>query len=106
MQGQDPSHHGAPKCYSKEEARMIFRKSVSDGSILFRKHASARMKEYGLDNNDVLELSRSGLIFNEPEVSINTGDMLYRIESDKLKIKAQFICMSESKVRLITVMKD
>jgi len=64
------------------------------------------MKEYGVNNNDLLELGRSGVVLNEPELDIKTGEWLFRIESQRLGLKAQFICIGEMQTRLITVMQD
>lgn len=64
------------------------------------------MKEYGVNNNDLLELGRSGVVLNEPELDIKTGEWLFRIESQRLGLKAQFICIDEMKTRLITVIQD
>jgi hypothetical protein len=91
---------------SKEEARKIFQRSVMDGSLISTRHARKRMKEYSRDHNDVLELARSGMVFNEPEPDIKTGELVYRIESQRIGFKGQFICVSESCARLLTVMND
>ncbi|MBX3326914.1 MAG: DUF4258 domain-containing protein [Nitrospira sp.] len=93
-------------CPTKEQARTIFKVSLSDGSCNLRRHARDRMKQYGIDNNDILELGRTGIVLKEPEADIKTGEWLYRIESDKLGIKAQFVCISEHCTRIITVIKD
>jgi len=61
------------------------------------------MREYGVDNNDILCLTRSGVVLNEPELDMKTNEWTYRIESDTLKLKAVFCIPDPKKVRLITV---
>jgi hypothetical protein len=89
--------------YSKEDARGIFRKACSDGAFISTKHARKRMQEYELDNNDILSLARTGVVFNEPELDIKTNEWTYRIESGSLQLKAVYVITDPNRVRLITI---
>lgn len=64
------------------------------------------MSERDIDTNDILELGRSGVVFNEPEPHIKTGDWTYRIESQKTNAKAVFVIVSQDRVRLLTVLDE
>jgi hypothetical protein len=91
---------GASSIYTNVEARAIFRRAMMDGSVIVTKHARARMRDCGLDHNDLLHLSRNGAVVNPPEPDIRTGEWLYRIETRDMK--AQFVIIGQSKVRLVT----
>lgn len=95
-----------PLRYSNEEARTVFRKAAREGAIVLTKHARKRMREYGVDNNDILSLARTGVILIASELDIKTNEWTYRIESDGLQLKAVFTILDPSRVRLLTVMTD
>ena len=96
----------APKKYPKEDARKIFQKALEGGGWVSRKHARIRQIERGIDNNDILNLSKTGVILNEPELDIKTNQMKYTIESLDHKLKIVFNVLDDCRVRLITVMND
>ncbi len=100
------SRDSDPNIYSKEQAREIFRIALKDGGWVSRKHARARQIERGIDNNDILNLAKTGLVLNEPELDIKTNQMKYTIESQDHKLKIVFNILSGSRVRLITIMND
>ena len=86
--------------YSNTEARVAFRQAVLGGSMIVTKHARARMRECGLDNTDLLQLSRQGAVVTPPEPDIKTGDWVYRIETQH--VIAAFVIIPQRKVRLVT----
>lgn len=92
--------------YSKEEAREIFRRALKYGRWMSRKHARARQIERGVENNDILNLSKTGLVLKEPELDIKTNQMKYTIESNNSELKIVFTILDQSRVRLITIITD
>lgn len=99
MKKDNPSYH-------KEQARKIFTQAFIDGSVLYTKHCRERMAERGVDVNDLIGLSKGGLVYNDPEIDINTGAQKYTIEHPSPYLKAVFIIVSEKKIRLLTVISD
>ena len=93
-----------PPQYGKEEARTIFRNAARRGVIRSSRHARQRMREKGVDNNDILKVAKTGIVVKVPELDIKTYAWTYRIESDELKVV--FVILDEESVRLITVLTD
>lgn len=89
---------------SKDEARQIFQTAFLYGSVRLTKHCREQMEKRCIDNNDLLNLARSGIIVNAPEPHIKTGDWNYRIESSDGHLKTQFAIIDAHIVRIITVM--
>lgn len=102
----DPTDLNQTPQYSVEDARAIFKKSVRQGAFISTKHARKRMQERQVDNNDILSLTRTGVVRNAPELDIKTNEWTYRIESDGLRLKAVFTIPNPNRVRLITVITD
>ena len=98
----DAGDDQTPSC-SKDDAKKIFRQSVQGGSVIFTRHCRERMKERDVDNNDLLALSRTGIIHNPPEPHIRTGELTYRIERSDPVLKVVFSIPYPNKVRIITV---
>jgi hypothetical protein len=88
---------------SKEQARKIFSQAFINGSVFYTTHCRERMAERGVDVNDLIGLSKGGLVYNEPEIDIKTGEKKYTIEHPSPPLKAVFIIASEKKIRLLTV---
>lgn len=96
-----------PHTYSKEKARIIFRRAfLEGGSVVSPTHARGRMKDHDLDTNDLLQLARVGQVLNEPEQHIKTGNMTYRMEMADPPVKAVFTILGPNRVQLITVFVD
>ena len=93
-----------PPPYGKEEARAIFRQAAHAGVIRSSRHARERMRERGLDNNDILKVVKTGIVVKAPELDIKTHAWTCRIELDELKVV--FVILDKESVRLITVLKD
>ena len=90
---------------SKEEARSIFHAAFEKGGrVSYPQHARMRMEERGIDANDLMELSRCGLVYDPPEPHIKTGEMVYRIENSKLGVNVAFNIMDKNTIRIVTVM--
>jgi|GEM_PF-6769830 len=101
-----PSDDQDPPKYPKEQAREIFQRALKEGGWVSRKHARIRQIERGIDNNDILNLSKTGVILKEPELDIKTNQMKYTIESQDHKLKIVFNVLDACRVRLITIMND
>jgi len=90
---------------NKEQAREIFHAAFDKGGrVFYRKHARDRMLERDIDANDLIELSRCGLVYDPPEPHIKTGDMVYRMEHSKYKVKVCFTIINRKTIRIVTVM--
>ena len=90
----------------KEQARVIFQRAMLEGSCVWTTHVRQQMKERGVDNNDLLTLARIGLVLNSPEPHPVTGEWTYRMESKSPEVKVVFTVLSESRIRLLTVIAD
>jgi hypothetical protein len=99
------SINGLPP-HTKDDARAIFRKACRDGAVVSTKHSRKRMHEYQIDNNDILNFARIGIVRNAPEIDIKTNEWCYRIESDAHRVKVVFTILGSRRVRLITVITD
>lgn len=90
---------------SSEEARAIFHAAFDKGGrVFYTKHARKRMRERNIDANDLMELSRSGLVYDPPEPHTTTGNMVYRMEHSKFGIKVAFTIVNKKTMRVVTVM--
>jgi len=94
-----------PQKYPKEQARAIFRKALKDGGYVSGKHDRLRQRQKNIDNNDILNLGKTGLVIREPELDVGTNKWKYTIESQgEGGLKAVFNILDECRVRIITVM--
>lgn len=94
---------GGDSPYSKEQARGIFQAAFQDGSVIWTKHAREQMRVRNITTNDVLALARAGVVVNEPEPHIKTGQLNYRIESSDGSTKVVYEILSPRRIRIITV---
>lgn len=92
----------AGKPYSKEQAREIFYRAFSDGFVIYTHHVREQMRSRGGDANDLIELSKSGLVYDEPEPDIKTGQLKYAIERQLPFLKVVFTIPGKNKIVLIT----
>ena len=95
MQGERPH-------YTKEEAGRIFRRALKGGgSFTISKHCKERMRERGIDINDLKALALCGVVYDPPEPHLRTGEWIYRIETPDRGLKVVFAIAGDV-VRLIT----
>lgn len=85
--------------------RKVFYEAFEAGSVSYSKHFRKRMAQRGVDANDLMKLASCGMIYNPPEIDINSGCEKYRIEHSGMNLKVIFTLLEEgNKIRLITVM--
>lgn len=95
--------------FPKEQARAVFQKAFGDGWVSYPKHCRQRMQEREINVNDLIKLSKSGTVRNEPELHMKTNDWTYTIESSTGDLKVVFVIHEENgnqKVRVVTLMRD
>ena len=89
--------------YTRKEAQRIFQRAFKEGAVILTHHGRLRMRQRGIDTNDLLALARSGTVFNPPEPDIKTDQWKYLIERPRPRLKAVFIIEEQRKVRILTV---
>ena len=89
--------------YTKEKAQGIYRQAFKDRAVILTHHGRQRMRERDVDANDLLALTRVGIVFKPPEPDIKTGQWKYIIERHKPRLKVVFTIEEGMKVRILTV---
>lgn len=93
---------------SKIQAEKIIRLHLSDGFVVITSHFKKRLAERGFSMQDVTHVLKSGRIYSEPEIDINSGKPRYRMEGETLdeevlKVIAE---LYDEKTILITAFGD
>jgi hypothetical protein len=94
------------RCLTRAEAANLVRRCLSTGRVIPGKHFREELADEGLDILDAHNVLRTGIIFQEPEPDIRTGDWKYRIEGIDLEGKplaVVFCFKDEATGFLITV---
>lgn len=89
--------------YSNRDAQKIFRQAWQEGGAILTHHCRIRMSEREVDTNDLMTLSRTGVVADPPECDIKTGEWKYIIERKKPLLKAVFTIPGKDTVRILTV---
>jgi hypothetical protein len=94
------------RCLTRAEAANLVRRCLSAGRVIPGKHFREELANEGLDILDAHNVLRTGIIFQEPEPDIRSGDWKYRIEGTDLEGKplAVIFCFKDEATGfLITV---
>ncbi len=90
------------------EAERIIKRHLSGGFVVITSYFKKRLAQRGFSIQDVTHLLKTGRIYNEPEIDINSGKPRYRVEGETLdeevlKVIAE---LYDEKTILITAFGD
>lgn len=89
---------------SKEEARKIFLAAfLRGGTVTYTKHATKRMSERKVDEEDLIKLAQFGSIPYPPEPHLKLGIMIYSIEKKEMNLRVPFAITNKKSVRIWSV---
>jgi len=96
------------KIPNRLEAEKIIRQHLSGGLVVITRYFKKRLAQRGFSMQDVTHVLKTGRIYNEPEIDINSGKPRYRVEGetldeDVLKVIAE---LYDEKTLLITAFGD
>ena len=93
---------------SKDQAKAQLNQCVQNGNVIYTGHFQKELANDKLTMSDVLTVCRSGLVIDEPEVDMRTGNWKYRIEglnSDSERLAVVFAFGDSVNAVFITVFR-
>ena len=72
------------KKYSKAEALKIIKRIYRNGITIPTGHLKEQMFKKDFDIHDVLCAIENGIIYDEPEIHIRTGELTYRVQGERI----------------------